>query len=160
MKNVPTAPSKVKQYRSLVESLVRVIEGGRVAAARVVNQAMTTPYWLVGHQIVEHGQSGARRAGYGEELIERLSQELTARFGRGFSPRNLEQMRKFYLWKPLPWSHYSRLLSVRQADARAFYEDEAIRGLVRPSTGSPDCHARFPADEGQRRTNAWRRGRS
>jgi hypothetical protein len=79
-----------------------IIEGGRIAAARVVNQAMTTTYRLVGRQIVEHEQSGSRRAAYGEELIERLSAALTARFGRGFSPRSLEQMRKFYLWKPIP----------------------------------------------------------
>ena len=77
--------------------MIRVIESGRVTAARVVNQAMTTTYWLVGRQIVEHEQSGARRAGYGEELIGRLSLALTARFGRSFSPRNIEQMRKFYL---------------------------------------------------------------
>ena len=93
-----TYPTSIK-YRALVDSLIRVIEGGRVTTARVVNQAMTATYWLVGRQIVEHEQSGARRAGYGDELIERLSPVLTARFGRGFSPRNIEQMRKFYLWK-------------------------------------------------------------
>jgi predicted nuclease of restriction endonuclease-like (RecB) superfamily len=29
---------------------------------------------------------------------------------------------------PLPWSHYVRLLVVRSAHARAFYESEALRG--------------------------------
>jgi len=29
---------------------------------------------------------------------------------------------------PLPWSHYVRLLSVKNVEARAFYEAEAIRG--------------------------------
>ncbi|HEX8110444.1 MAG TPA: PDDEXK nuclease domain-containing protein [Kofleriaceae bacterium] len=29
---------------------------------------------------------------------------------------------------PLPWSHYVRLLSVRSAEARRFYETEALRG--------------------------------
>ena len=29
---------------------------------------------------------------------------------------------------PLPWSHYARLLAVRSADARHFYETEALRG--------------------------------
>jgi predicted nuclease of restriction endonuclease-like (RecB) superfamily len=29
---------------------------------------------------------------------------------------------------PLPWSHYTRLLAVRNAQARAFYESEAFRG--------------------------------
>ncbi len=29
---------------------------------------------------------------------------------------------------PLPWSHYVRLLSVKDAQARTFYEAEALRG--------------------------------
>ena len=29
---------------------------------------------------------------------------------------------------PLAWSHYVRLLSVRNVEARAFYEAEALRG--------------------------------
>jgi predicted nuclease of restriction endonuclease-like (RecB) superfamily len=123
----------------------------------------------MGRRIVEHEQSGAARAGYGEELLQRLSHDLTRRLGRGFSVRNLEQMRRFYLaWTnpqtvsansaskalepmsrksqtasakssgtaspsgapgfPLPWSHYVRLLSVEDSDARTFYEVEALRG--------------------------------
>jgi hypothetical protein len=39
-------------------------------------------------------------ADYGKELLKRLSWGLTARFGRGFSQRNLKQMRLFYLgWR-------------------------------------------------------------
>ncbi len=45
-------------------------------------------------------QKGKRRAGYGEQLIERLSADLTQQFGRGFSPDNLEYMRRFYLAYP------------------------------------------------------------
>jgi predicted nuclease of restriction endonuclease-like (RecB) superfamily len=49
---------------------------------------------------VEGEQAGGKRAGYGKELLKRLSSDLTARFGRGFSQRNLEQMRLFYLgWR-------------------------------------------------------------
>src|SRR5262249_36273508 len=40
---------------------------------------------------------GARRAEYGKELIEQLARRLTAKFGRGFGPVNLSQMRAFYL---------------------------------------------------------------
>lgn len=130
-------------FRHLLQAIVRLIENGRIAAGRAVNQTITATYWLVGQQIVEHEQRGARRAGYGEQIIANLSTELIERFGRGFSQRNLEQMRAFYLWKPipqtvsaeltppdlpLPWSHYNRLLSVRDETARAYYEREAIRG--------------------------------
>jgi len=41
------------------------------------------------------------RAEYGEELIKKLSQDLNRRFGRGFSPDNLEAMRRFYSSYPI-----------------------------------------------------------
>lgn len=50
---------------------------------------MTASYWEIGRRIVEAEQKGRRRAGYGEQLMARLSADLTARFGRGFSPDNL-----------------------------------------------------------------------
>ena len=40
------------------------------------------------------------RTDYGRALIERLSSDLTARFGLGFGPRNLFQMRAFHLAYP------------------------------------------------------------
>jgi len=130
---------------------------------------MTATYWEIGRRIVEYEQHGRKRAAYGEALLERLAADLTAKLGRGFSQRNLRQMREFYLgWQirqtlsaesdaaplssepaekcqtasaelrraprpdtarfPLPCSHYVRLLSVDNLKARAFYEEEALRG--------------------------------
>ena len=61
---------------------------------------MTATYWEVGRRIVEGEQSGGKRAGYRKELLKRPASDLTARFGRGFSQRNLGQMRLFYLgWR-------------------------------------------------------------
>ena len=71
-------------YGVLLADVVRVIEEARRAAARSVNAVMTATYWLVGQRIVEEEQAGQARAGYGELLIERLSEDLTFRFGRGF----------------------------------------------------------------------------
>jgi hypothetical protein len=55
----------------------------------------------MGRRIVEHEQDGARRAAYGKELIQRLSRDLTASFGRDFGVDNLELFRAFYLTYPL-----------------------------------------------------------
>lgn len=127
---------------------------------------------------MELEQGGGDRAGYGEELVPRLSQDLTQQLGRGFGVVNLSYMRRFYLsWPaerifqtvseklgtaspisdnsisptalaklqtpsgtgftvlqsidtsfPLPWSHYVKLLSVDDENARRFYEEEALRG--------------------------------
>lgn len=138
------AVEPVPGYDVLFSELVQVIEDARRAAARSVNAVMTATYWVIGRRIVEVEQGGQARAGYGEALLEQLSADLTARFGRGFSVRNLRQMRAFYTgWSirqtasaesaqaapfPLPWSHYVRLMAVKNENARAFYEEEALRG--------------------------------
>ena len=58
---------------------------------------MTTTYWEVGRQIVEWELGGTGRAEYGAELLKRLGHDLLRRFGRGYSWRNLYNMRLFYL---------------------------------------------------------------
>ena len=63
--------------------IVELLNVARQAAARNVNALMTASYWEIGRRIVEAEQKGKRRAGYGEQLIERLSADLTQQFGRG-----------------------------------------------------------------------------
>jgi predicted nuclease of restriction endonuclease-like (RecB) superfamily len=58
---------------------------------------MTATYWEIGRRIVEFEQGGKARAEYGEEVLARLSQDLTVRHGRGFSRPGLQRMRAFYL---------------------------------------------------------------
>jgi hypothetical protein len=87
-------------YDSVLIEVARLLKDTRRAVARAVNAVMTATYREIGRRIVEGEQSGAKRAGYGKELLKRLSSDLTARFGRGFSQKNLEQMRLFYLgWR-------------------------------------------------------------
>jgi DUF1016 N-terminal domain len=93
----PKAAALPSWYADVRSSIVELLNAARQAAARNVNALMTASYWEIGRRIVEAEQKGKRRAGYGEQLIERLSQDLTQAFGRGFSARNLEQMRQFYL---------------------------------------------------------------
>ncbi|MGZ8219377.1 PDDEXK nuclease domain-containing protein [Methylomagnum sp.] len=140
-------------YAAIHGGIVALLEEARRTAARSVNALMTASYWEIGRRIVEAEQGGQARAEYGEGLIQRLADDLTARFGRGFSRQNLQQMRLFYLhWPteqicqtpsgnlpppdlralaqvfPLPWSAYVCLFSVKDPKARAFYETEALRG--------------------------------
>lgn len=89
-------------YVRFVGDIGSLLETARRQAARSVNAVLTATYWEVGRRIVEYEQSGMRRAGYGEELIDRLARDLTARHGRGFSVRNLQLMRLFYLEHPPP----------------------------------------------------------
>lgn len=84
-------------YESVLADLVTLIDVGRSAALRSVNAIMTATYWAIGRRIVKDEQRGATRAGYGEALIARLSDDLRSRFGRGFGRNNLALMRAFYL---------------------------------------------------------------
>ncbi len=140
----------VAEYSAIQAEIVGLLEAARSAAARSVNALMTATYWEIGRRIVSVDQGGQDRAAYGEALMERLADDLTQRFGRGFSRQNLWQMRAFHqAWPgagilqtvsgesadlnamakafPLPWSAYVRLLSVKNEAARRFYETEALR---------------------------------
>jgi predicted nuclease of restriction endonuclease-like (RecB) superfamily len=87
-------------YANLLEGITEILEVGRRSSARTVNAVMTATYWEIGRRIVLFEQSGAGRAAYGEAVVARLSADLTRRYGRGFGPVNLSQMKKFYsLWK-------------------------------------------------------------
>lgn len=149
-------------YNSILSDLSKLLEQSRRMTARSVNAIMTATYWEIGRRIVEVEQKGEERAEYGEELLKRLSKDLTDRFGRGFGVDNLQRMRVFYqTWSlgkiyatlsgksdvakyatvsriftieeiakrfPLPWSHYTLLMSCRDENEREFYEAEALRG--------------------------------
>lgn len=137
-------------YETVLAEVSDLLESARREAAKTVNTLMTATYWELGRRIVELEQQGVERAEYGKQIIERLAQDLSPKFGRGFKKSNLFQMRSFYLTYPdaaqslsgeatnifqtlsgkfpLPWSHYVKLLSVKNPEARAFYEAEALRG--------------------------------
>ena len=93
---------KLEAYGHLVSGITEVLETARRASARSVNATMTAAYWMIGRRIVEFEQKGELRAEYGEELIERLAADLSARYGRGFSVRNVWHMKSFYLAWPTP----------------------------------------------------------
>ena len=160
MRKMTTIPD---DYNNIHAEIVALLNAARTAVSRNVNALMTATYWEIGRRIVQSEQAGQKRAEYGNVLIQRLAIDLSASFGRGFGPRNLAQMRSFYLtWPqhnilqtpsaksttpkpfneihaqsptsqtlarqfPLPWSAYVRLLSVKNQEARTFYETEALR---------------------------------
>lgn len=181
-------------YRAWSGGIAALLAEARRQSARSVNAILTATYWEIGRRIVEFVQQGETRAEYGDEVLGKLSHDLTKKFGRGFAHDNLQRMRLFYqAWPveaiyatlsrksldlkifqtasekfllpeksqtlsaesgkpiyatvsrkseidtelylealchafPLSWSHYVRLLSVEQPEARKFYETESLRG--------------------------------
>ena len=68
---------------SLVADIKAIIEQGKRQAYMSINAAMIETYWNVGRRIVEEEQQGQKRAKYGAQIINLLSAELTAEYGKG-----------------------------------------------------------------------------
>ena len=100
VKNPVTTGGLDAPYQAVFGDVSKIIAAARESASRSVNAAMTAAYWLIGRRIVEFEQSGEERAEYGAALLGRLAEDLTGRFGRGFSRQNLQNMRLFYLSYP------------------------------------------------------------
>ena len=109
-----------------------------------MNVAEVYTKYQIGRYIVEEEQSGNKRAEYGNQVLEGLSERLTARYGDGWSYSNLRQVRQFFLVYgnltisdcqissppdfTLSWTHYLVLMRIKNADERRFYEIEATSG--------------------------------
>ncbi len=119
-------------YDSILSELSELLEQSRRLTARSVNAIMTATYWEIGRRIVEVEQKGEERADYyGKEIVDRLAQDLTDKFGRGFGRRNLFQMRSFYL----TYSNLPNLLSQR---------DDIVQTLSAQSFDLAEIAERFP----------------
>ncbi|MFT5819316.1 MAG: putative nuclease of restriction endonuclease-like (RecB) superfamily [Crocinitomix sp.] len=87
---------------NLIGAVVELLQLARKRVVHAVNHIMVITYYEIGRKIVEEEQKGKERAGYGKHLMEELSNALTTEFGKGFSRRNLEQMRQFYVVYSIP----------------------------------------------------------
>ncbi len=84
------------QVGPLIERVVAILDEARSQVVRAVNSSMVLAYWHIGREIVQFVQRGAKRAGYGDQVLEALSTRLLERVGRGYSLRNLRYFRSFY----------------------------------------------------------------
>lgn len=126
----------IELKKDIYEEIRGLLKSARENIVSTINSTMAKTYFLIGKRIVEEEQNGEKRAEYGKKLIKELSKKLTKEFGKGFSERNLEQMRKFYLAYSIPqtlsaefrlsWSHYLILMRMENLDERNFYEIEAV----------------------------------
>ncbi len=95
-----TAANESDDDANLYARVAEILEQAQAQVARTVDVAMVNAYWLIGREIVEVEQAGSTRAAYGEEVLDRLSARLRARFGEGFGVRTLRSIRRFYLVFP------------------------------------------------------------
>lgn len=120
-------------YNELIEQIGEALSSGRQTAVQSVNSILVKTYWNIGKYIVEFEQNGNEKAEYGSNLFNRLSKDLTQRYGKGFGRSNLLYMRKLYLNFPisgtlshiLTWSHYYEILKADSELEIGFYSKQA-----------------------------------
>lgn len=121
-----------QDYEKLIEAVGSELKKGRQNIAFAVNAEIVLTYWHIGQHIIEYEQNGNERAEYGSDLLNRLSRDLTKKYGAGFSRSNVFYIRKLYMeyqkvqtLSELSWSHYIELLKIEDKAERAFYEKES-----------------------------------
>jgi len=121
-------------YKELVDNITHIYRNATLEAQEQARKIRTAAYWKVGESIVKIEQSSNLGIKYGDKLLERLSSDLTASLGNGFSTTNLKYMRQFYASFPighardqLHWTHYRVLLSIKDKEKREIYQEKAIK---------------------------------
>lgn len=124
---------KITKMKDFVSEIRSIIETSRSNAVRSVDFCRVQMYWQIGRRIVEEEQGGSTRAEYGKGPIKNLAQEIEPEYGSGFSYRQLNFARQFFLEYPkvnalrsqFNWTQYRALIQIPDKDKREYYELEA-----------------------------------
>jgi len=123
-----------QDYRVWIGELKSKFRQAQLTAAIKVNSTLLAFYWELGTDIVAKQQHSV----WGEGFLTQLSQDLMAEFPevKGFSKRNLEQIRRWYcFWQgdsaiakqaasqitQIPWWHNVIIVSKSQTQQEALY---------------------------------------
>ena len=125
---------------SVFEDACNIIETAQRVAYSAVDLTLVHRNCLLGKRIADEELNGESRAEYGAEVIKKLSKDLNAQYGRGYTKTNLYNFYSFYKMYPeifhsesgksnvkLSWTHYRVLLQVKDEIAREWYENEALK---------------------------------
>lgn len=93
--NKNTTIKAEQQNNVLFQDACQIIEQAQESAYRQVNETLIKRNWLLGLRI-QHEVLKDKRAEYGEQVVKVLAKELTAKYGEGFTWRNLYNYIDFY----------------------------------------------------------------
>lgn len=120
---------------NILHTVTEIINQSKEQAIRAVDHQRTLMYWKIGQHIFEEEQQGKERASYGKYIIQFLADKLEPLHGSGFSKRQLERSRQFYIKFPiastlrtqLNWTQYKLLIRIDNENKREFYIAESIK---------------------------------
>lgn len=127
------APKSAAPAKPLLADVRELILAAKQGMSRMMNTGLTLLYWEIGNRI-RVDVLKEERAEYGEEIVQTLSAQLEAEFGRGFSRRNLFNMIAFAQAFPdrkilqtlsakLGWSHFTAIVPLDDPLKRDFYAE-------------------------------------
>ena len=137
IKNVNASDNYVEEdYQELLHDTIAVIESSRVRIAKQINTTIMSSHWEIG-KLLEERKLDSK---HGDQIVKRLSVDLKAKYpNMGLSPRNLWDMKRFYLRyyqedeklrrsvAVLPWRHNLVLLRYDlSAEHVFFYANEIL----------------------------------
>jgi predicted nuclease of restriction endonuclease-like (RecB) superfamily len=122
---------KIQQHtHTIFEGVQHIIENARNKAAIFLNAETTLLYWQVGNYINQQ-LIHKERAEYGAKIIATLSQQLTIRYGKGYTYTALTRMCKVAtvvdaeivatVSQQLSWSHLIELAAIENSIERDFF---------------------------------------
>jgi predicted nuclease of restriction endonuclease-like (RecB) superfamily len=117
----------MKLGKSFINDIRELIRSARATVARGVDLVQVHTNFEIGRRIFEQEQKGRNRAAYGKQVVKALAEQLTAEFGSGFSKRNLDYFRRFYL------EYANRQAKIVQTMSAQLVSDENSRTLPDPS---------------------------
>ena len=85
------------EFNSLLGNIRSLVISSRKAVVRNIDTIQVLTNFGIGQVIVKYEQAGKKRAEYGQKVLSELCVRLSKEFGRGFSEKNLYNMRKFYI---------------------------------------------------------------
>ncbi|MBL0710518.1 MAG: DUF1016 family protein [Colwellia sp.] len=126
--------SEDKAYKNWLTSLKQSFAKAQIKAAVKVNTQLLNFYWQLGENIIEKQQNST----WGSGFLKQLSQDLTAEFPdiKGFSHRNLELIRQWYLYwsvdgsitkqvvsqlMQIPWGHNLKIIAKCKNQTEALF---------------------------------------
>lgn len=111
-------------YLKLLNQLKSIL----IEGLRAIEEQRVKTYWKTGELISKFLLENKERAGYGDRLFERLSEDLE------IGQRTLERSVQFYSTFPIPstltelgWSHYLALLTIGGKNKRLALQSRAIK---------------------------------
>jgi predicted nuclease of restriction endonuclease-like (RecB) superfamily len=129
---------KTDDYKAFIQDIKQRIQSAQIKAAVSVNQALLHLYWDLAERIVFKQQNST----WGDGFLLQMSRDLQAEFPgmKGFSKRNLELMRQWYLFwsaepiiaqqlvSQIPWGHNLVIIGkIKNTDEAIFYAQKTIQ---------------------------------